>query len=777
MKKLIFLILCLLFLAAQNNDLISDEGAVLIKDALKNTVIIAYPQNGRPVDRTVAEELRDTLVPHARIVVTDKSTTLPQKNVFRIAIADEKFIVMPQNIPRDSDWMFFKLTPSGDGVLVVSKQHLLYSLFCQLRDEWIKKDISEFENGKFIKSTFRWLTGGDGFYGDRQRFTKNYDPESAIAEMARLGCSHVVVNALAVPFPMEQGPPGEVYYRFYVSAPDFDQFVETELNQGTYPPEYLAANLNFLKKQAQMAVKYGLTPGMHVCNPRSVPESLLQKYPFLRGVRVDHPFRAFRPRYALSTAHPVVRWHYAEMLKKILRAVPELGFMETWLNDSGSGFEHTVRLYSGRNGGPYLIREWRSNEEIAEAAANNVIRYYRVLRDAAHEMNPDFHIIAGLRGIEEEENIIKKGMDFGIDTYAYFEDKKIPAKWAVNEALLKRGSFLFSGASANFGYIIGVPSPWYSYASLNKPISEGFDRIALNYSPPSLAPYDVNREVVRAYQINPDQKLDDTIKRSAEKWVGKEYASRLMEIWKLSDEAVQSTPAVPLYGGSGFTWNRIWVRPFVPDIEKIPENEREYYQKYIISVFNNPHNVDINADALWDLIGIKQGDEIVKQFESMTWEPLDKAITLAKKLANEVPKDNFASNVFADLRDRLIAQKCYYRSLRNVAAWVANVHGYLEAKDETTKNKRLKMVREMIEDDIQNSKELLKLWETSSVNFMPIYRYGETCYEYGDNFGELLKKKIELTEKYKHHLPFIDPNYMWRMPDGFPVDKEVYLKY
>ena len=87
------------------------------------------------------------------------------------------------------------------------------------------------------------------------------------------------------------------------------------------------------------------------------------------------------------------------------------------------------------------------------------------------------------------------------------------------------------------------------------------------------------------------------------------------------------------------------------------------------------------------------------------------------------------------------------------------------------------MVREMVEDDLQNTRNLLNLWNTSSVDLIPIYNYGETCYEYGENLGELLEKKIELTEKYKDHLPYIDPDYMWRMPEGFPVDKEIYLKY
>ena len=181
--------------------------------------------------------------------------------------------------------------------------------------------------------------------------------------------------------------------------------METKFNQGTYPPESLEANLNSLKRLAGLADKYGLVPGMDIANPRSVPESLLKRYPFLRGARVDHPFRCFQPRYTLTLAHPAVRWHYAELLRNLLGKVPELGFLTTLINDSGSGFEYTESLYPGRNGGPYVVKEWMPGEVIAKAAAENIIRYYRMMRDVAHETHPHFRIITGLkkhrRGIKD----------------------------------------------------------------------------------------------------------------------------------------------------------------------------------------------------------------------------------------------------------------------------------------------------------------------------------------------------------------------------------------
>ncbi len=753
-------------------------GDTTVKQALHQTRYILYPQDGYPVDATVARALQKYLAPQAQFaLIVPKEIQLQGEHVIKISIADEGLSsYRRENIKRD--WMFFQIDSSGSGELTCSRPHLLYALFCRIQEEWLDQPVSRFEQGKIEYPAFQWLTGRDAFFGWRRRYSKHYDAESTIREIARMGGSHVVVNALSQPFPLEVNEPGEIYYRFYVSGPDFDQFVETELNQGTYPPEYLAANLDFMKANADMALKYGLTPGMVVANPRSVPETLIERYPYLIGPRIDHPYRAYRPRYALTTAHPVVRWHYAEMLKKILRHIPQLGFMSTWLNDSGSGFEHTVRLYTGRNGGAYLIREWRSNQEFARAAAENILRYYRTLRDAAREINPDFRIIAGLKAIEEEEDIILQGMDNGLDTQSSVADRNNPEKWQKQSALRQRGSYLHSNVGLRINAaVLGVPFPWLAHSRLKDQIDATLNKISVVFDPPSLAPYDINREVLRAFHLDPESDVDDVVKTTAVNWVGRQYADELVQLWTLADQAVRNFPGVPLYDGYGFIPNRLWVRPLVPNISNIPQQQRQYYEKYVLSVFNNPHNIDLNADALWEFLTVKQADRIVQQCDQNLWQPLNRAIDICKENMKKTTIDSPANRMFSDQHDRLLAARCYYRTLRNTAAWIAGVHGYLQAEEETQKNKRLQQVRDMVDDELENINDLLDLATTSRVNWMPLFQYGETWFLYGDNFADLLKKKIELMQKHRDDLPWIDSNYRWRMPDDFPVDPEEYLKY
>jgi hypothetical protein len=72
---------------------------------------------------------------------------------------------------------------------------------------------------------------------------------------------------------------------------------------------------------------------------------------------------------------------------------------------------------------------------------------------------------------------------------------------------------------------------------------------------------------------------------------------------------------------------------------------------------------------------------------------------------------------------------------------------------------------------------LRELFQTTEVNFMPISGFGESWHSYGEDFDEVLQKKIALMEAHKDDVPHIDPNFMWRMPEWFPVAAEEYLKY
>jgi hypothetical protein len=522
-----------------------------------------------------------------------------------------------------------------------------------------------------------------------------------------------------------------------------------------------------------------LTPGLNISSPRSVPDAVLEKYPYLRGARVDHPFRSYKPRYTLTLSHPLVRWHYAELVRNLMREIPELGYLYIWTNDSGSGFEYTASLYAGRNGGAYLVREWKSHEDVARAAGENVLRYFRTLRDAARETNPDFRILSNLFSFANEEKYILEGITEGLDLWVSPRELDDSERGRTLGALPAKGSEVFTTTRLTNNYLLGIPFPWLAAERTAGLTEAGFRKATVIVDPPSLAPRDVNREVLRALNFESGTDIDALVAKTAAAWGGKDLADALVRAWRLVDAAVREFPDIPLYGDNnwGFPWYRLFVRPYVPDIGRIPEADRAYYEKWMTVTFNNPNLVDLATDILWTLMTREDADRMVAQADRTVWTNLDEAIAVLDGAAAGGEGSAASGDVWVDQRDRVRALRCYFRTLRNTAAWVYGVHGYLESQDPREKERRLGQVRAMIDDEIRNAREFVELLETSDVSFMPVAPAGESFNMYGENLAGLIRTRVALMERHRNDLPYIDPDFMWRLPPGTGIDLKNYVRY
>ncbi|MEX2117633.1 MAG: hypothetical protein WEB37_12175 [Bacteroidota bacterium] len=607
--------------------------------------------------------------------------------------------------------------------------------------------------------TFPWLRNLSDFLVGSLRTSRSFNAADYMRQLAEQGFTHVTINGLGVDRPFESGPPGDVYSWFYDYSPDLDQFVESTLFKGVYPAEYLRKNLEFLKQNARLARANRLVPGLHINSPRSMPESFWQQYPFLRGARIDHPRESFLPRYTLAMAHPTVQAHYSELVCNVMAEVPEIGFVHVWTNDSGAGFEFTSSLYAGRNGGPYLIREWKSDEEIERKASENVLTYYRLLRDGARARNPEFRLVCDLGPFYKERPYIVRELGDGIDagSFGYFEGPEFKDEARV---LKKAGALTHRKIDIADMNVLGVPFPRLVYERLTGALSRGDRWILTATTPRSIAPYDINGEVLSALQADKRKKLGNIMHDAAVRWVGAGGAQLLVTLWNLSDKAVRSYPSGIPYSTFSFPWFRLWVRPFVPNIDAIPEADRAYYEKYLIATFNNPTRVDLNNDMLWNFLTVKEAGRKKAIIAKNVLPPLDSAL---KTLATLRRNGGSLEGVFADLEIRLKAARCFYTLMRNLTAWIEGVHGFLRARTPGEKKRFRKIVLEMVDSEIANTMDLLALWEISPVDFIPISHSDESLHIYGQNFGDLLKKKIALMEQYRTDEPYVDPKYMWRL--------------
>lgn len=770
-----------------------------LREFLSSMKTIEHTPVGPVVETTVARALL-TLTPGAAIGAS--SGVPPSAGAIRVAVVPPG--VRPGTIhpalEGKRNWMFLRTGAGAE--LLTDREHLLYGLYSLAVEDLAAQDAASFREGRIFLSAFPEVRPVfDIFLTQWGRTVGNFDREEHVRTMARMGNSHVEVNGLAFHVPFERGPKGELLHRFYTYAPALDQFVTSRLNKGFYDDDYLQANLNYLKSNAALAEKYGLTPGIVCFEPRSVPDGLLERYPVLRGARVDHPMRSFHPRYNLSVAHPVVLEHYAEMMENLVREVPRLGYMSIWSNDSGAGFEYTSSLYVGRNGGGYLVREWLAAKDIAAAAAFNLVRFMKTLRDAGRRVNPRFRTLIRLEPFWEELDHIWKLLEDGLDvevsslltrgwelSYKHPKYEEVPqihgtalfSKFAetekpVMQELVAKGSradiYFVPEILGNHEPLMGIPFPRLVYEKISAMAHVGVEAAAYQGgpTPPSFVPYNINQEVVRAFQFDPRMDLAPFLKRKAEEWAGPSLAADLVKLWELSDEAFRSFPIpIWIYAGWG-VWYRLFIRPIVPNIEAIPEKDREYYENFLLATTHNRTRVDFRYDVGFDLIEPERAWKAVAHMDDDLLPTMAKALELIsameKKAAGAAQKA-----LVEDQRDRMIALKCWYRTQRNVTAWVAGVHGYLESKDESFRKKCRALLKGMVIDEIANTKDLIRLWENSRTNWMMVSDVGETTFVYYKNMGELMKKKVALMEGHENDEPYVDPAFQWRVP-GFTPER------
>jgi hypothetical protein len=770
-----------------------------IAEALKGIREIWIAKDSPPVFRTAAEELQR--LSGAALVERDESKhDANVEGVFSFPSAPNDFpeeALKKLEEEKQREGVYLRLDERGTGCFAATKPYLVFGFFSYLLKRLAGEGVEYVRGGRLFRAAFAWNRSTyDFFLTQEGRIQRGLDKETYIRRLAESGFTHVEVNGLAYPMSLETGPKGETYHMFYTYCPALDQFVAGRLNKGLYPHYYLSANLADLKRNAELAVKYGLVPGLLCFEPRSVPEEFFARYPMLRGARVDHPFRSFKPRFNMTIVHPKVRELYAEMMTKLISEVPQLAFLSIWTNDSGSGFEHTKSLYVGRNGGAYLIREWKDDAEIARVAGELAVGFFRLLRDAARSVNPDFRVMTRLESFYGEHEVIWNGLGDQVDVEAAslvgrgwempYTHPRYPDSNVVNAGTVyqdrfdnrekelmadlenrsSRAHFYFAaGPNSMFAPLLGIPYPSLTYRRLKLLCDNGVDYLAHSNGtcPPELVPYNINHEVLGLFQFNPQMDAEEEIRRIAVRWAGERFAGALLEAWRLAEEAILAFPNIsPLYSTFGFVWYRLWARPLVPNIEAIPAAERAYYRDFMCTTPHNPNNVDLSRDVLFQLTSAEKSRKDVERIDKNLRRPMDQAVAALESVREEANRELGQGNVFEDQCIRLKALRCWFLTQRNVAAWIAGVHGYMEAESPTEKQKHRKLLREMMESEIENSIRLLGLL-AGGLDFMAVTDLGETPLMHGGNLGRLLQRRIALMRKHMDDEPYIDPGYIEKM--------------
>ncbi len=756
---------------------------------------ITYPAKCQPAERTAAEEL-------ARLTGATATAAGRPGRGMNVALAAHGWApAAAKAAGAATGWMWLRVDDHGAGEVIASEGSGLFAAVRLLAHGLTGATREKLARGLLLRRSFAlnrpiW----DASFAQYWRSNRKFSPEQYAATLAEAGFTHLEINSLHTHFPYEDSVPGEYYSQFYTYCPGFNHFIDTPLTRGIWPTQYLDANLARLRDLAALGRKYGLKPGVCLYEPRSLPERFFQRYPTLRGARIDHPFRSRLPRYTLAQDHPVTQSHYRLAVQALMRTVPDLDAMSIWTNDSGGGFEHTASLYIGRNGGPYMIREWRSHEKIAEAAGKSIGKFLRNLREAAATVNPEFKVSLRIEPFKVEHDHLKSELGRGVHwegpsllargyslpySHPRYADQLGVAGGMFHCQMDEREAgelkkeraqgvepiLTYSpGPVWNQEPLIGIPWPRMIHARLTQLKDIGANMVSAmgGLANTTAAPYWPNPAAIRAAQFTPQRPIADVLAEEAVRFAGAAHGPALAEAWELFEEAVTWQPVVPLFCGFGFCWQRTWDRPLVPDIEAIPAAERRYYESQGCFQHNNPSINDLGKDVLFNLITREAADKMVPRFDRELLPRIAKAEKFVAATLARCAGDAQAAAVFADLRDRLRGYRHWATTLRSVVAWCSGVYGYLESTSATQKRRYEKFLQAAIDLELENTHGLLEHFENSPTEFMVVSETGESTFIYGKNLGEHLRTKLRLMEKYRHRKPRIDRDILWRPAPNLP---------
>ena len=705
----------------------------------------------------------------------------------------------PSGHDTSSAWIWLRLDDHGHGEIVATHGAFLFTAVRLLTAGLPDATRAKLAAGVLLPASFPWHRPlYDATLTQYWRSIRDFADEPYVAALAEHGFTHLEVNALQAHMPYEDLVAHEYYPTFYNYCAGFNHFIDTELTRGLWPAHYLDANLNRLVALADLGRRYGLKPGMVMFEPRSLPERFFTKFPTLRGARVDHPFRSRLPRYCLAQDHPVTVRHYREAIQALLRRVPDLSYLSFWANDSGAGFEHTASLYVGRNGGPYMIREWRNHDKVAEAAGQSIVRYLRNFQTAAAEINPDFDVLLRIEPFKVEHDTIKRGLgnhltleapsllvrgyslpyphpkypeNFGVAgtiTHDWLDAAEKTALADLRAQGVEPALHYSASGVMNHEPLLGLPFPRLIHRKLAALRETGITRASCfgGLTHPTKLPYWPNPVAIRAAQFLPDEPIDTVLTHYATSLVGPAHAPALTAGWAALEEALLWQPLVGLYCAFGFCWQRTWDRPFVPDLEAVPAAERSYYERHGCFQHNNPGLNDLGKDVLFDLITREQGAKMAADMDTHVLPRVTAALAALDATLAALPPADPAHAVFTDLRDRARAYRHWVTALRNVCSWCDCVYTYLDETDPAIRQSAVDRLQATIDLDLANTRGLIELLSTTTTEVIALSGVAENTFFYGENLVELLRHRLRLTAEYRHHAPRIDRSILWRPIPG-----------
>ena len=170
------------------------------------------------------------------------------------------------------------------------------------------------------------------------------------SRMKRYGAVQIDIGVLAGKAVFELPPGGDEWHQYAAFNANLSKFFPHPKIAPFRPPEWVDKNRRLLLAKAAVLREYGLGAALSSNDTHYLPEAFFERYPQLRGPRVDHPRRSRREEFSFCVDLPETLEMIGWMTAEAKRNIPELETILVHTNDSGTGLCWADMQYSGANG-------------------------------------------------------------------------------------------------------------------------------------------------------------------------------------------------------------------------------------------------------------------------------------------------------------------------------------------------------------------------------------------------------------------------------------------
>jgi len=703
-----------------------------------------------------------TAAEHAARALGIDVATGPDLDPSAISIGPPEFVAaLPAvaeaiaDAPTDRTWELIARTEAGGWAVTGSTPLAAARATLQLVD-WLQRGQAPERPVTMHTRRLRSLAMEfDDWSAGFTRMADGFDMARHVADAVRIGVETLEVNLLADVVPVqvhERRVEADMYQWWSIYAPALDMFVESDLNRGAYARDLLDRNLARLRETAAFARSWGLTPTFVAFEPRAWPERLFDRYPELRGARVDCSDYSAEPEYAPDPGHPLVREHYRQMAERLLRAAPGIGLISVWSQDSCAGFPWAQRLYAGPNG-PRGARK-RPVEE-------SVLSLMSALRDGGRAVSPDLQLTTCLSWFtaDEVEAICAALPDDIGASFTVGADRHRPSRgmrdWAPVDRIRAHGiePQVQLEEIANpwkpLGPMLGFPFPQLAADQLADAEQRGQVRDLIlrgGVQTEVFVPNFINNEVIRAFGCEGGFDVEAIVEHCAEAWTDSEAEARaLLAAWRLCDRVVRSYQVlawtITLVSGRTL-WRRL-VRPLVPNQALLTREDRDWYRPFEFTVgATDPAWVDHFFKGWGRTVRDDAAHEALARYDT-------ELLPWLREAAQDLGASETLSATSRDVRDRVRCMGHALTTERHLLELQEAIHACLaDDREHPERSPHVSRLRAAIEAEMANVRGFIDLLRESPSTLLPSTSGIETTFMLRAPVWYLLQLKLAAMQRH-----------------------------